>query len=269
MTQYRNTDGPLTTYLIAISKYPLLTKAQEKELANKIAEGCLESRDMLIKCNLRLVVNIAKQNTYKKYNLSDIIEDGNMGLIRAVELYDSSYDTRFSTYATWWIRQSIRRGHRSVDRLVRLPAYMSELIGKWNRAKTKLWDLGVIEPSDEQIAKELGLKNQQIPLIKSARYGMEMSEVDPDTGMDYIYSVPDKTHEERYGSEEIAAVMKNVDKLPPNEHDVICMRYGLNGEELTLEQVGNIIGVTRERVRQIQIKAISRLKYWAGLDRPF
>lgn len=261
-------DG-LSIYLKEIHKYPLLTAAKEKELANKIIAGCIESREVLIKSNLRLVVNIAKNYVNRKYHLSDVIEDGNMGLIRAVESFDTSYNTRFSTYATYWIRQSIIRNRHYHHRLVRLPLYMAELIGKWDKAKDKLWNDNGLEPNDEQIANEIGIKKKKIELIKSARVGVESSVTDTETGNDYINSVPAQTQEQRFDCEELATIMGFVDRLPPKEHDIICMRYGLNGEELTLEEVGNLIGLTRERVRQIQVRAIDRLKYMAGLNRTF
>src|SRR5438477_4705013 len=161
-------QSPLETYLREINETPLLSADQERELAYRIEDGDSEARDHLVRANLRLVVNIARGYSGKGLGLQDLIEEGNLGLLRAVEGFDPSMNTRFSTYASYWIKQSIKRAIVNTGKTIRLPAYMVELMAKWRRASAKLQeDLGRT-PTQEEIAKSLNLPKKKITIIKKA-----------------------------------------------------------------------------------------------------
>src|SRR5216683_7096863 len=173
MTQRRRlrTDpvqAPLETYLSEINETPLLSADEEKQLALRIEEGDSEARDHMVRANLRLVVNIARSYTGKGLGLQDLIAEGNLGLMRAVEGFDPAMNTRFSTYASYWIKQSIKRALVNTAKTIRIPAYMVELLVKWRRASAKLHlDLGR-PPTPEEVAKTLGLPKKQLAIIKKA-----------------------------------------------------------------------------------------------------
>src|SRR5213595_1762993 len=161
-------QSPLETYLREINETPLLNSEEEKQLAYRIEEGDSEARDRMVRANLRLVVNIARSYTGKGLGLQDLIEEGNLGLLRAVEGFDPSMNTRFSTYASYWIKQSIKRALVNTAKTIRIPAYMVELLSKWRRATAKLQtDLGR-PPTHEEVAKTLGLPKKQLAIIKKA-----------------------------------------------------------------------------------------------------
>src|SRR5437762_7897120 len=161
-------QSPLETYLREINETPLLSADQEKELAYRIADGDAEARDQMVRANLRLVVNIARGYTGKGLGLQDLIEEGNLGLLRAVEGFDPSMNTRFSTYASYWIKQSIKRALVNTAKTIRIPAYMVELLAKWRRATAKLTDELARVPTHEEVAKELGLPKKKLSIIKKA-----------------------------------------------------------------------------------------------------
>src|SRR5207253_9670003 len=161
-------QSPLETYLREINETPLLNAEQEKQLAYRIEEGDNAARDQMVRANLRLVVNIARGYTGKGLSLQDLIEEGNLGLLRAVEGFDPSMNTRFSTYASYWIKQSIKRALVNTAKTIRIPAYMVELLAKWRRATAKLQDeLGRV-PTHEEIAKSLNLPKKKLAIIKKA-----------------------------------------------------------------------------------------------------
>src|SRR5579872_5504662 len=161
-------QNPLETYLREINETALLNASQEKELAYLIQEGDNDARDRMVRANLRLVVNIARSYTGKGLGLQDLIEEGNLGLLRAVEGFDPSMNTRFSTYASYWIKQSIKRALVNTAKTIRIPAYMVELLAKWRRASTKLQEeLGRV-PTQEEIAKSLNLPKKKLNIIKKA-----------------------------------------------------------------------------------------------------
>src|SRR5436190_12014421 len=157
-------QSPLETYLREINETPLLSAAQEKELAYRIETGDAEARDQMVRANLRLVVNIARGYAGKGLGLQDLIEEGNLGLLRAVEGFDPSMNTRFSTYASYWIKQSIKRAIINTAKTIRLPAYMVELMAKWRRATSKLNDELGRAPTQEEIAKFLGLSKKKLAI---------------------------------------------------------------------------------------------------------
>src|SRR2546425_8340033 len=161
-------QSPLETYLREIDKTPLLTADEEKSLARRIEEGDSEARDHLVRANLRLVVNIARSYTGKGLGLQDLIEEGNLGLLRAVEGFDPAMNTRFSTYASYWIKQSIKRALVNTAKTIRIPAYMVELLAKWRRATSKLQDELGRPPTHEEVGRALGLPKKKLAIIKKA-----------------------------------------------------------------------------------------------------
>src|SRR5690348_6832514 len=161
-------QSPLETYLREINETPLLNAEQEKELAYRIEDGDNEARDQMVRANLRLVVNIARGYTGKGLGLQDLIEEGNLGLLRAVEGFDPRMETRFSTYASYWIKQSIKRALVNTAKTIRIPAYMVELLAKWRRASAKLQEELGRAPTQEEVAKSLNLPKKKLNIIKKA-----------------------------------------------------------------------------------------------------
>src|SRR6202011_2763092 len=161
-------QSPLETYLREINETPLLNAEEEKRLAYKIETGDSEARDRMVRANLRLVVNIARSYTGKGMGLEDLIEEGNLGLMRAVEGFDSSMNTRFSTYASFWIKQSIRRALAASGKSIRIPTYMASLMVKWRRATNQLYNEKGMAPSQEEVAKFLGLSKKKLNILKKA-----------------------------------------------------------------------------------------------------
>src|SRR5260370_18694693 len=161
-------QSPLETYLREINATPLLSAQEEKDLAYRIADGDGEARDRMVRANLRLVVNIARSYTRKGLGLQDLIEEGNLGLLRAVEGFDPTMNTRFSTYASYWIKQSIKRALVNTAKTIRIPAYMVELLAKWRRASAKLQEELGRSPTQEEVARSLNLPQKKLSIIKKA-----------------------------------------------------------------------------------------------------
>lgn len=263
------TDG-IKMYLQTIGQFDLLTKEEEVELALRAAEGDEYAKEQLVNCNLRLVVSIAKRYAKRGMDFLDLIQEGNAGLIKAVDKFDVTKGFKLSTYATWWIRQSITRALASKTRTIRVPVYMSDAINKYNYIKQQLsMELGR-EPHITEIAKEM---EEDIDKIKEIVNYCKQSET---LSLDTAYN---SSHEKAVLSEFIEDVeasspdeeiinedsRKKLDEilltLSPREENVIRFRYGLvDGKARTLEDIGKILGVTRERVRQIETKAIKRLQ---------
>ncbi len=265
----KSNSEPLGIYLKEIANTPLLNREQERDLAERIKDGDMEARDLLIRSNLRLVVNIARQHSPRGLSLADLIEEGNIGLIRAVEGYDVSFGTRFSTYASFWIKQSIKRGILNSSRLVRVPCYMIELMKLYHKAKAELTIPGQAEPTEAEIAKKAGISKKRLTILKKAEKLNQLS-TDGDSEKEMtLDSLAVDESTTLYSSEEVEILLKFVDKLPPQEGDIIRMRFGMDCDELTLKEIGEIMGVTRERIRQIEAKAIERLAHWLGENPTF
>ena len=257
---------PLETYLREINETALLTAADEQMLAHAIAEGDVRARDRMVRANLRLVVNIARGYTGKGLSLQDLIEEGNLGLLRAVEGFDPAVGTRFSTYASYWIKQSIKRALINSAKTIRIPAYMVELLSKWRRATARLTEELGRTPTPEEIARVLGLQKKKLPIIKKA---IRIYNSTPQTDQSEAgWSLGEIVMDERLRNPEdvmvetdvLKSVMEMLQTMDSREATVLKMRFGLeNHEPHTLKEIGESLGLTRERVRQIETEALSRL----------
>src|SRR5687768_2473984 len=231
-------QSPLETYLREINETPLLSADQEKELAYRIETGDAEARDRMVRANLRLVVNIARGYTGKGLALQDLIEEGNLGLLRAVEGFDPTMNTRFSTYASYWIKQSIKRALVNTAKTIRIPAYMVELLAKWRRATNKLTDELGRPPTHEEVARLLGLPKKKLNIIKKAirvYNSAPQTEQAGEQGWSIDEMLPDgrsRTPDtEMVESDDLKQVMHLLDKMDKREATVLRMRFGLDDEE--------------------------------------
>ena len=259
-------QSPLETYLREINETALLTGQQEKDLAYDIGDGNKESRDHMVRANLRLVVNIARAYTGKCLPLQDLIEEGNLGLLRAVEGFDPGMDTRFSTYASYWIKQSIKRALVNSAKTIRIPAYMVELLTKWRRATAKLQDELNRTPTPEEVAKELDLPVKKLKIVKKAiqLYNSSPQSDQSEGGWSLGEMVADERtrdpEDEMIDNDNLKHVYQMLDRMDPRESTILRMRFGLDDSEpRTLKEIGESLGLTRERVRQIESDALNKL----------
>jgi len=258
-------EDTFDVYLREINIYTLLTADEEKELADRIKQGDEEARDRMIRCNLRLVVHVAKKYSRRGMHIMDLIEEGNIGLLKAVGHFDSSFGTRFSTYAIWWIKQSIRRSLINTTKTVRVPAYMVELIAKWKATFQELTSEIGSEPTPMEIAERLNIPKEKIKLIKRilSAQGTTSSLSNDEFGSitEIMKDESISTAEEILFNEEELERMKGLlAVIDERESSILKLRYGLEtGDPLTLEKIGQKMGLTRERVRQIENEALERL----------
>ena len=259
-------QSPLETYLREITGIALLTPDEELELATDVWDGDMEARDLMIRSNLRLVVNIARGYTGRGLGLQDLIEEGNLGLLRAVEGFDPAMGTRFSTYASYWIKQSIKRALINSSKTIRIPAYMVEILSKWQRASSRLSeDLGRT-PTHEEVARLIGLPKKRLSLIKKAiLINSLVPQFDqPESGLTLNEVIADKRRyrpdETMLASDNLAYVMAQLESMDTRDATILKMRFGLCGHDArTLQEIGEKLGLTRERVRQIEIEVLNRL----------
>ena len=261
-------DDPVRMYLKEIGKVPLLSANEEIEIAKRMAEGDQEAKRQLAEANLRLVVSVAKRYVGRGMLFLDLIQEGNLGLIKAVEKFDYRKGYKFSTYATWWIRQAITRAIADQARTIRIPVHMVETINKLIRVNRQLLQEYGREPRPEEIAAEMGISEEKVrEIIKVAQEPVSLEtpigeEEDSHLG-DFI---PD---DDAPAPAEVAAftllkeqLMEVLDTLTPREEKVLRLRFGLDdGKARTLEEVGKEFNVTRERIRQIEAKALRKLRH--------
>ena len=263
-----NVDDPVKMYLKDIGKVPLLTAEEETELAKRSMEGDEYAKSRLCEANLRLVVSIAKRYTGKNgMQFLDLIQEGNIGLLKAVDRFDYAKGFRFSTYATWWIRQSITRAMADQARTIRIPVHMVETINRLARVSKKLLQKLGREPSTEEIAEEMGISPQKVAEIQ--KIALDPISLENPVGEEEDTKIGDFIEDTTSISPMEAAtrtMLKNqllsvINTLTPREQKVIRLRYGLDdGYPKTLEQVGQEFNVTRERIRQIEAKALRKLR---------
>ena len=261
-------DDPVRMYLKEIGQVKLLSAEEEVELAKRVSEGDQEAKNKLTEANLRLVVSIAKKYSGRGLHILDLIQEGNTGLIRAVDKFDWTKGNKFSTYATWWIRQAITRAIADQARTIRVPVHMVEVINKATRCNRKLVQELGREPTVEEIAAELGLPVEKI--IEANRTAADTLSLDTPVGDEEDTSIGSFVEDERTpgpadatSNAMLAEALKEIlDTLTEREADVLRMRFGMyDGRTHTLEEVGQIFGVTRERIRQIENKAIRKLRH--------
>ena len=263
-----NLDDPVRMYLKEIGQIKLLSADEEVELAKLVSEGNQAAKNKLTEANLRLVVSIAKKYSGRGLHILDLIQEGNTGLIRAVDKFDWTKGNKFSTYATWWIRQAITRAIADQARTIRVPVHMVEVINKATRCNRKLVQELGREPTVEEIAAELGLPVEKI--IEANRTAADTLSLDTPVGDEEDTSIGSFVEDERTpgpadatSNALLAEALKEIlDTLTEREADVLRMRFGMyDGRTHTLEEVGQIFGVTRERIRQIENKAIRKLRH--------
>jgi RNA polymerase primary sigma factor len=262
---WETTTDALQLFLREAGRHPLLTAAQEVELAKKIEAHDMAAKTRMIQSNLRLVVSIAKNYRNQGLPFLDLIQEGTLGLIRAVEKFDWRRGYKFSTYATWWIRQAVARALADKARTIRMPVHIVERLQKMNRAERSLWSRLGREPTLEEIADEANLPVQQAIEVRAAARASTsldapVGEADDATLGDFVAGdepLPDELVEDSLRSQTLADALRS---LPERHRAVVILRYGLDdAEPKTLEDIGRRLGLTRERVRQIEVEALKRL----------
>lgn len=263
-------DDSVKIYLQQIGKIPLLTREEEFEIAKKIKdENCELSRKILINANLRLVVSIAKKYVGRGLSFLDLIQEGNMGLIRATEKFDYRKGYKFSTYATWWIQQSITRAIADKARMIRLPMHLIDTLGKIKKTSLMLITKLGRTPTKQELADEMGITVKKLAEVtKSAQLTISIDtptnqKEDANKIIDYIVDESSTTPDSIVSDENLQIdTTKMLNSLSPKERDVLILRYGLDtaGQKRTLEEVSTFFNVSRERIRQIENRAISKLK---------
>jgi RNA polymerase primary sigma factor len=260
------TTDSLQLFLNEAGRYPLLTAAQEVELAKRIEAGDKDAKDLLVNSNLRLVVSIAKKYQGHGLTLLDLIQEGIIGLIRAAEKFDWRKGFKFSTYATWWIRQAVQRGVANKARVIRIPVHIVEREQKISRAERELIAKLERAPTDEEVAQQSKLPLKQVREVRAA--ARAVASLDKPVGEDDSASYGDLfASDERTPDEQVEveltekALHEAVADLPEREQQILDLRYGLSGtaDPKSLEEIGRIMGITRERVRQLEAEALRRL----------
>lgn len=271
-------QSDLDVYLKQIAEVPLLTAEEEKTLARKIIhEGCMESRERMIRANLRLVVMIAKRYQNRGMMLQDLINEGNVGLMRGVEGFDPEYGARFSTYGCWWIKQAIKRALINSVQPVHIPAYMVELIARWKKESRALTEELGRSPEIDELAERMEVSEKKVRFVIKAALAkkrpMQESEggegAPPSLGQLLADDKQPGPEEQVVHADNLNTIRELLGAIDEREAKILRLRYGLNGEEpLTLKQIGTHVGLTRERVRQIEIEALRKLNERFESDRP-
>lgn len=261
-------DDSVKIYLQQIGKVKLLNSEQEIEIAKRIAEGDEVAKAQLVKANLRLVVSIAKKYIGRGLSFLDLIQEGNLGLIRAAEKFDYKRGFKFSTYATWWIQQSITRGIADKSRTIRLPVHMIETIGRLKKVTRDLTHELGRTPTKEELAGKMGISLSKLRLVLKATQSTISLETPLHTKDeaskigDFLVDESTESPDSRVSQENLTEELEKIlDSLRPRERDVLKLRFGLNdGNKRTLEEIGQLFGVSRERVRQIETRALNKLR---------
>jgi len=269
----RTTRSDLSSYLARISRFPLLSREQEQDLARRYGQqGDNKAREELILCNLRLVVSVAKRFQKKGLPLIELIEEGNLGLIQAVERFDPDRGTRFSTFATWWIERAIRRALHTSARMVRIPAYMFEIVGRAKQTAVALEAQLGRPPTAEEVARSMRLRKETAALLQHAMRTRITSLSAPrgrrdETGAEMTLAtlLEDRTarppEEIVLGEMEREALHRMIQCIDEREAKILSLRYGLDDQPpKTLQEIGDIVGLSRERVRQLESSALKKLK---------
>ena len=256
-------DTGLQLYLSEINQTPLLTREKEISLARRIHKGDNKARDEMIRSNLRLVVSIAKNYSRRGLTLLDLIEEGNLGLLKAVERFDPAAGCRFSTYASWWIRQAIKKSLISAVKPVDIPPYMVDMINKWRRTATRLEGERGRRPTQTEIARAMGLSRRKVDVIASAAraFSSPFQAVSDDAEWSLSEMLADEGCRSPVDvildNRRAAAVMKALNSIDERASTVLRLRFGLDGNApMTLKEIGAQIGLTRERVRQVEHQAL-------------
>jgi RNA polymerase primary sigma factor len=257
--------APFESYLSEVNRTPLLSADAEKDLAYRIEAGDPAARDEMVRANLRLVICIARQYVGKGVALEDLIEEGNLGLLRAVEGFDPEMNSRFSTYASYWVKQSIRVALNKSGHAVRLPQYMGTLLGKWWRAETQLRDELGRDASREEVTAHLGLTARQVRAVakgqKAVTSGRAVGVAGKERPAELLADLGAGPTERLMTEDSVRAALDSLDKLGDREATILRLRFGLGGgEPATLQEVGEQLGLTRERVRQIEQTALADLR---------
>ncbi len=264
-TPVETTTDALQLFLREAGRHRLLTAAQEVALAKRIERGDADAKAQMIQSNLRLVVSIAKNYRNQGLPFLDLIQEGTLGLIRAVEKFDWRRGFKFSTYATWWIRQAVARALADKGRTIRMPVHIVERMQKINRAERSLWTQLGREPTLEEIADEASLTPQQIVEVRAAARASTSLDAPVGDQDDAVFGdfvagdepLPEETVEVRMRRQALRSALAS---LPEREREVVTLRYGIDGREpRTLEEIGRCLGLTRERVRQIELESLRRL----------
>jgi RNA polymerase primary sigma factor len=249
-----------------IQRVPLLSAEEERGLAVRVRGGDLEAREQMIRANLRLVVSIAKKYGNRGLPLADLIEEGNVGLMRAVERFDPTMEFRFSTYGTWWIKQSIRRALVNTTKTVRVPSYMVEIISKLKTTSSVLEERLGRAPTLSEIAMEMGLPPENVGLIRramrAAKDGAQAVSLDAlaAESRDIADDRASQPDDEMFDAQEIGRIQGLLDSIDPREAEVLRLRFGLEDRApRTLRDIGTQLGISRERVRQIESRALQKL----------
>ena len=257
----------LETYLQEINEVPLLTAEEERELGRRIQAGDLSAREHMIRANLRLVVSIAKMYSDRGLTLQDLIAEGNIGLMKAAEKFDPDAGCRFSTYGSWWIKQSIRRALSNTVQSVRVPGYMNEMISKWRNVSAELsYRLGRT-PNIAEVANELGIPEESWGILRQT---IQTSSMGPQVSLDALTVHQDVVEDEKSVNPEDAITHDDslgrlgdlLSQLDDRESTILRLRYGLDGttDPMTLKEIGRVVGLTRERVRQIEREVLAKLQ---------
>jgi RNA polymerase primary sigma factor len=271
-------QSDLHLYLKQINEVPLLNAEEEKDLGWRIInDNDSSAKDRMIRANLRLVISISKNYVNRGLSLADLIEEGNIGLIRAVEGFDPAQGARFSTYASWWIKQAIKRTLINAVQPIHIPAYMVDLIARWKEASRRLEEKLGRQPSAQELADDLKIPLRKLNVVRRAVRAYNAPSQSPSGEAGEGIELHEFFEDHRHGKpeesvtrrEEFRLVLQLLEEIDERDARVIRLRYGLEGKEpLTLKQIGHEVGLTRERVRQIEVEALRRLQQKITDDRP-